>query len=91
MADAQVIARSSIDESCRSSPEHNLQHADRDDGRGDAAREREHRGEQDELRRRLHPFARSTTTAVKGAPPFGATVKVRPQWPTMTSAAALRV
>jgi len=77
-----------------SRPEHGLEDAEGDDCRRDAAPERDDGSDQHELWVRLHsvhPVAWSTTIAVKGCPPFGVTLKVRPQWPTITSAFALRL
>ena len=77
----------------RSRPEHGLEDAESDDRRRDAASQRDDGGDQHEPWIRLHsvhPVARSTTIAVKGCPPFGVIAKERAQWPTMTSAGALR-
>src|ERR1700758_2128957 len=52
--------------------------------------EREHQVERQEGSRVAHPLALSKRTTVKGAAPRGLMSKVRPQWPTMTSAGADR-
>src|SRR5262249_3965386 len=57
-----------------------------DDHGGDPRDERPDGCEQPEP----HPLARSTTGALTGGPPFGVTLNVSPQWPTMTSAGAGR-
>ena len=72
--------------------ENRSQHQDRDDRRSGAGSEGDERAEQNDARREVpHPFARSTIVPAKGGPVFGVTSKVRPQCPTMTSGAALRV
>src|SRR5581483_6128804 len=73
--------------------EHALQREDRDHDGDRAGGEGEHRGaEQDAgVGAASHPAARSSIKAEKAGAPGGVTFTFRPQWPTITSADALRV